>query len=217
MKKQRRNRIIIGILVVILFVVVLTVSFHFIRERENIHEDLTNPDNNKGGVISQNKSDYSDAELGDIASGLRDKLINAFYMTYYYEAKDVKPDLDDETAALYFAYDETILNLLQEILTEETYELLLTKFEFVKEEAEHKYYLVKKEFLDTISEDSSILTRNVETLELVLTNATNERIDIDVEMNFCAQENGATSDEGCLKVYQYVLLFENEEWRIKEF
>lgn len=204
-----------GVVAVLLILVILSV-ISLEKTKENIDIKFKNPI--KEESVFLNESDMEEKEIRILIEEKRTKLKEIFKKANYYKISEVSNDHTKEDDEKYIVVEESFLNELKELLTIELYTNYWNEFTEVTPKKDisikNRIYRTRKDLFDEVYTKSAIALLEVNEELLTLKMATNEKIESLENIKFC-EEN----QEPCKRneFYSFVLIKEENEWKISEF
>lgn len=212
MKKMLNNKwLVIGALL-LLFVFVILVSFHFFQKEEKGEETIIDPivfpSDDELEFI--NSTTLSKEELESIVKLKKEELQSLFYDSYVYKLQDIDKTKTDEEDEKYTVFDEQFLEKLNKLVTEEIYSTVFNKMTLLKNDNNHTFYMMEKNAFDSIYLDSAIAKINVTSTSFRLISASDDKINASVTN--CKDENCNSYES-----YPLELVLMNDDWKINVF
>jgi hypothetical protein len=207
---EHKKMMIIGLLS-FLFIFVLTVSFHFFREDElklDIKKDpVVLPNEDELEFINQ--SSLSVDEIWNIVSSRKDSLRHLFFESTLNEPHDIDPThytVSDN--ALYVVFPSAFISKFQELVVDEIYFKFLEEMTLIKDQ----YYIAPKDIFEDIYLNSVITEVDVQSSEVRLVSASDERINANVALQICEED-----DASCIFNVPFELSKINAIWKVSAF
>lgn len=212
MKKMLNNKwLVIGALL-LLFIFVILVSFHFFQKEEKGEETIIDPivfpSDDELEFI--NSTTLSKEELESIVKLKKEELQSLFYDSYVYKLQDIDKTKTDEEDEKYTVFDEQFLEKLNKLVTEEIYSTVFNKMTLLKNDNNHTFYMMEKNAFDSIYLDSAIAKINVISTSFRLISASDDKINASVTN--CKDENCNSYES-----YPLELVLMNDDWKINVF
>lgn len=215
MNKRDWKRIGIVVGVIALFILILLSVFHLEHESEEVIIDDRNPQTEpEEEIVFENNSDYTEEEIRDITENLRSSLKDLLTNIEYYKISDINGAYTTEDDENYMVLPETFFTSLRGLITEDFYlnywNLAIPITPDKDLAIEENLYQVPMSIFDEAYSHSAIAINDVNTEELVLKNATNDRIEASEKIKICDEEGICARDD------EYPLVLEQEEntWKI---
>ena len=213
---ERKNTIFIVAGILLLFALIMIVSFQFFKpeeeEKPNIEkEPVVLPGDDEFELV--NSSSMTVDEIWDLVEEKKDALRSLFYENVVYLPSSIAPDQftsEDDEKSIIFA--QSFLQSLNELVTDEIYQEVLSQMTLVK----NGYYVANKKIFDKVYVDSAIAEVDITTSELRVAMASDEKISCNVTIMIC--EDGE-DEEHCSyeKNIPFELVRVNDEWKISAF
>ena len=221
---NRRKWITLGVsvLVIILFAIVILTAFNFKKDREEVFEDYTNNElpNESDETIFHNSSDLTEEEIRTLVEEKRTSLKDVIENAQYYKASDVSSSFNREDDEKVVAIPESFLNKIKNLLTTNLYSEYTKDVKAITVDKNitnitEPLYEMPKDLFDNASFNSAISFYDVSEENLILENATNDKITTIINIKLC-EEN---TDDNCTRdsYYRFILEKEQEEWKIADF
>ena len=214
MRFLEKNKVIVGIVVVVLLCLVAAVGFQFFHKEEekpNIPKDPVVLPSEDEWEIS-NSSSYSVDELWNIVNDIRSKLRKLFYESEVYRIHDIDSEhYTEEDNNKYVVFDLKFLEQLHQIVTDEVYSSFYTKMQLIKE----NYYMALQEDFSFVYFESAIAESRVDVSEVRLMSASDEYINSSVILTICENEE----NEECKLTVQVPFELKKVEgaWKVNQF
>ena len=215
MRKENWKKALIVLGVVVLFILIILVVFQFQHESENVTIDDRNPETEEV-VVFENNSDYTEEEIRTTTENLRQALKDLLTNVEYYKISEINSTYTPEDDEKYMVIPETFFVRLQELVTEELYLTYWNKATPITKDEdlaiEDNLYQVPISIFDETYSHSAIAVNDVNTEELILKSATNERIEASEKIKICNEEDICARDDE----YTLVLEIEENTWKIAQ-
>jgi|GEM_PF-2128577 len=220
MKKKLRNSIIIGAIIVALLVVVVIIIQKNKKDApyEEVNMNLSTPGLKVPEETYPNKSDMTVEKIQELTEEKINILVDIMYNSKIYYASEISPNnYKAEDDDLYYVYEKSFLEELEYILSAELFQNLNENFTFLNEVKGISYYVVSVEYINKLIYESSINTKDIASKENTLVAATNEKINITINLNRCKHEVLEEDENYCYIPYQLELIYENDTWKINQY
>ena len=211
MNKLLKHPWAIFIVVLVLLCFTLLVSIHYYQEDEKkeieknpvVLPDVTEP--------VEPDLPYNESDVLNIVNNQKTALRNLFYNSTSYILTEVDSSRPESDNALYFVFDEQFLAKLRDLVSDGVYASIYNNFEYLKQDVNHTFYLVKRSYFDDIYLNSAIAEVNISDSSIHINSVTEEMIDTNISLTSCESEN-------CLYAnVSFVLIKVNNSWIISNF
>lgn len=222
MRKDKWKKTLIAVGIIVLFILIILTVFAFQHESEEVIIDDRSPEVEEE-IVFENNSDYTEEEIRDITENLRESLRDLLSNIEYYKISEISSTYTTEEDKNYMVLPETFFTSLRGLVTEELYLIYWNQATPILPDEdlaiEETLYQVPMSIFDEVYSHSSIALVNsqipeyaITQEELILRNATNERIEATEKIKWCNESNICVRDD------EYPLVIEQEEntWKIAQ-
>ncbi len=210
MKNILKYKWIVSVVLIILFLFTILISFQFFQKEDQGKEVLVDPIvlPNDEDLEFFNSSSFQLEELKAIVSQKKEELRALFYDSSIYQLIDIDSSKTEEENKKYTVLDDTFLQRLNEIVTENIYSNIFNKMTLLKNDGNHTFYMMEKNSFDSIYLNSAIAQIDVDSESIRFISATDDKINASVTL-YRENELGDS--------YPFELIREQEKWKINAF
>ena len=215
MRKDNWKKALIALGIILLFILIILTIFQFQHESEEVTIDERNPAKEEE-LVFENNSDYTEEEIRTTTENLRQALKDLLTNIEYYKISEISSLYTIEDDEKYMVLPETFFTNFRELATEEFYGTYWNQATPIVPDKDlammETLYQVPISIFDEIYSHSAIAVNDVNQEELILKNATNERIEASEKIMICDEETICARDD------EYKLVLEKEEktWKIAQ-
>lgn len=215
--KKEIVKIILLVVVFFLLGMVLVSTVHFAKEGV-IEVPSKEEDNITETESYPNTSSLSEEELRNLVEQKRSEFKELIMNLQYYNYKDIVNTVSDEDNEKYYIVPEGFLDKVRDLFTSIAFNQITEDVTEITPDANikvGKVYKLKKDIIDTITNQSAVSFHNVSEELLTLKSATNYQIIADMNIKLCDMNESLN----CTRDDHYVFVLEKEDnnWKIAKY